>query len=760
MLKKVIGLKNVGRFRDSRSRVVPELLKYVFILGANGFGKTTLCAVLRSVQTGESKFVTGRHTLAARDLPEVDLLTDKRPVHFDGITWDSTIPEIAIFDSVFVAENVHSGDAVEVDHRRNLYRVIIGEAGVALAHEDRQLVADIRAKTSEISTIKNIIESNNPSDINLKAFLELVSDPDIDSKIMHQTQTVAAFRQAQEIRAHSLFGELKLPVLPDQLEALLASTIETIAEDATKRVAEHLAQHQMADETWVATGVEHIADSRCPFCGQTVDGLALVAAYRSLFSDSYRALQMELREVRATLTREFGDGAIGRLNTQQAENRADLEFWRRYETLNAGDLELSADLADAMVDLRETALVLLDHKIRAPLESVHPDVAFTQARDAFNRVCGEVAVVNTAIRQANSVITNRKDVTAGGEVKAAEADLNRLRAVQKRHEPAIAQMCADYKRLQDEKDELERRKQRIRTKLDEHTNNVIKPYELRINKLLANFNAGFTIAEMKHSYAGGVASSSYQLVINDVRVEVGDSKTDWHEASFKNTLSAGDRATLSLALFLVQIEQDPYLNDKIVVFDDPFSSQDAFRRQQTIHEILEVGKGCAQVIVLSHDACFLRRIWDKCPADQRMALQISDMRALGSKIGPCDIEEASKGRIQGELDDLHAFLDTGAGEPRDVARKLRIVLETHCRVNYPGFFGSSDTLGSIVGTIRTTGTQHPAYDLLGELDQINQYSREEHHGQDPTVAGSSQLDETELKGFVARTLKLVNAIQA
>jgi hypothetical protein len=45
------------------------------------------------------------------------------------------MPQVAIFDSTYIAENVFSGDAIDLDHKRNLYRVIIGKAGVTLAQK-------------------------------------------------------------------------------------------------------------------------------------------------------------------------------------------------------------------------------------------------------------------------------------------------------------------------------------------------------------------------------------------------------------------------------------------------------------------------------------------------------------------------------------------------------------------------------------------------------------------------------------------------
>jgi hypothetical protein len=82
------------------------------------------------------------------------LLLDTCLARFDGAAWTTTHP-VAVFDSVFVAENVHSGDAVEIDHKRNLYRVIIGDDGVQLAEEDARLAGESRAKTSEMSAAAN-----------------------------------------------------------------------------------------------------------------------------------------------------------------------------------------------------------------------------------------------------------------------------------------------------------------------------------------------------------------------------------------------------------------------------------------------------------------------------------------------------------------------------------------------------------------------------------------------------------------------------
>ena len=64
-------------------------------------------------------------------------MTSAGNVRFGAAGWSAVMPQILIFDSTFVAENVHAGDVVELEQKRNLYSVIIGQDGIGLAAEDR-----------------------------------------------------------------------------------------------------------------------------------------------------------------------------------------------------------------------------------------------------------------------------------------------------------------------------------------------------------------------------------------------------------------------------------------------------------------------------------------------------------------------------------------------------------------------------------------------------------------------------------------------
>lgn len=760
MLKKIIAIRNVGRFVSSALPGVPGLTKFTLIFGANGYGKTTLSTILRSLGTNDPGLVTGRARVGVKTPPQIELLLDSGTAKFDNGAWNVAAPDITVFDGAFIAENVHSGDAVDLEQRRNLYRVIVGKEGVALALEEERLAAESRAKTSDIRSAERAIQSHVPRDMKLDDFTKLRPDADIDAKIAAQAKTIEAVREADTLKVRAGLAEAALPSLPADFEAQLAKTLEGIAKEAQERIAEHISRHKMNEngEAWLARGTDHIANENCPYCGQSVAGLALVDSYRKVFGEAYRQLKAAIEAMRTSVERDFGDRAVGLLETLLETNRSSVEFWNRYCKLP--EIKSPAGVPDALRALKIAAISLLSQKAAAPQDAVVLDGGFAKALDQYRAARAATDATNAAIKAANAEIVAKKAAVASGDLKKEEGSLVLLNAQKKRHDPKVAALCSEYMNLVKDKDALDVQKGEVRAKLEEHANKVIRPYEARINELLDNFNAGFRIAQANSAYPGGVASSTYQLVINNTVIELGDGKTPSDRPSFKNTLSAGDRSTLALAFFLADLERQPDLANKIVIFDDPFTSQDSFRRRQTVHEIRKIGSASKQVIVLSHDATFLRQVRDKCPGPDCVALQLVDHRSGGIKVMPCDLDEACRGRAASDMDDLQTYITTGAGKDRDVVRKMRVVLETYCRATYPGAFAPDDRLGGMVEKIKKVGDQHPAWAAVEELEQINEYSRDHHHGEDPTDGSGDLIDPAELSGFVKRTLRLVNNLQA
>ena|ERR1700730_118299 len=131
---------------------------------------------------------------------------------------------------------------------------------------------------------------------------------------------------------------------------------------------------------------------------------------------------------------------------------------------------------------------------------------------------------------------------------------------------------------------------------------------------------------------------------------------------------------------------------------------------------------------------------------------------MTSEIVQLDLEDTRKERVAVDIIDLLDFYKMGVGRPRDIVTKMHFILETYCTLTYPDFFGSDDTLSSIIEKIRKSGEQHPACALLDELDDIHDYSWDYLCSDDLAGDGSKEFDVNQLTGFVRRTLKIVNAI--
>jgi wobble nucleotide-excising tRNase len=85
VLRKIILIKNVGRFVSYSATGDVELKRYNLVFAENGRGKTTLCAILRSLQSGDSAHILGRKTLGGTASPEIKLLLGNGGI----VTFDS-----------------------------------------------------------------------------------------------------------------------------------------------------------------------------------------------------------------------------------------------------------------------------------------------------------------------------------------------------------------------------------------------------------------------------------------------------------------------------------------------------------------------------------------------------------------------------------------------------------------------------------------------------------------------------------------------
>ncbi len=760
MLQRIISIRNVGRFLNSAATPNPTIARHSFIFGPNGFGKTTLCAILRSSERGEPNYILGRRSLGVGQAPAVSLLWAGAQRNFQADAWPSAEPKLSIFDGTFVAENVHSGEVVDVGNRRNFYRVVVGRNGVGLAREEARLAERSRALQTALAEAERRLEPMTGG-LTPSAFDRLPTDPDLDAKLGTARAALVAQQQAAEIQARPALTPLLLPDLPDDLGHILQRTLEG-ADPASERVlAAHLLTHRLGEdgERWLATGTRLAGeDDDCPFCARDdLQAQPVMRAYRTLFGEDYAALRDAIDRLRHAADRQFGAASFGELRATAIGNVAARDFWQQHCAFET-PLPSVAELRDRYASVLHKLEALIERKAGSPLDVVDRSSDLRDLAEEVSEVRAILAAYNAVVEQMNNLIEGVRERTAAADEATLRRVVGDLERLSRRHGTEGLAACAAWRTAYEAKRANNEAKTQVRAQLDEHCERVVRPYQDRINAFLQLFMAGFQITGVDHAYPGGQATCTYRLRINAVDVALGDGRTGEGEPSFKNTLSAGDRTTLALAFFLAELEREADIHERTVVFDDPFNSQDTYRRRNTIHEIVAVARRGAQIIVLSHDAAFLKSVWEKCPPDERSAAQLDYHPSTGTKLREFDLGNACQGRAQTELDDLLAFRANGAGVPRDIIKKLRVVLETRLRELYPASFAPADMLGGMIGKIRDGGADHPAAAWHDELDRINDYTRDYHHGEDPRGAPEPPLDPQELRGFVEQTLRIANAI--
>lgn len=762
MIEKFISIKNIGRFRDCSPRGDVTFRKLNLLFAENGRGKTTLCAILRSLQTGQHEFISERKTLGTADSASMQIRLGGNTITFKNDIWSATHPDLAIFDSMFVHDNVYAGDYVDHDHKKNLYRVIVGAQGVQLAKQIEELDDKIREANRKISSKKDAVSRTIPNGVTLEDYLAWQPVADIENKIQQKNTEITnrqrTLEKATEIQAKGLLSKIALPEFPSDFLTILAKQLADITADAEARVRKQIAAHNMGTqgETWLSQGLGFVANEKCPFCGQGLNANELIAAYRSHFNVAYKNLKQEVAQLTQRVINSIGEGSLNPVQQTLSSNLTLVEFWKQFTEVTLPSFA-SEDVRTKYATLLNLASALAQSKQQSPTEPVTPGDDFQSALNGVTALRESVEAYNAAVDSANMLINKQKTAAQqGAGINALKKELADLEAKKKCFEPEVVQACKEYQDALTAKNDLEQQKSAKRDQLDQYCRQIIQTYENAINTYLDQFNTGFRITNSRHQYTGGTPSSQYQIQINNCAVNLGDSRTQPGTPCFKTTLSSGDRSALALAFFLAAMKQDSGIANKIVVLDDPFTSQDRFRRtctQQLIRQLADVSK---QVIVLSHDPHFLRLVWETYPDAGIKCLQMC-RTGDNTFIGEWDIEAETQSTYLKNYAALLDFYRERKGTPLDVARAIRPFIEGMLRAHFPGHFQPNEWLGDFICKIQnardTDGLSHAKADLA-EIESINYYSKKYHHDQNPN-ADSETISEDELHGFVKRTLRLV-----
>jgi wobble nucleotide-excising tRNase len=453
MINRLHLFRNIGQFYSVNSASNIPLSRIVLIYAENGRGKTTLAAILRSLASGDPLPISERRRLASPHSPHVALECTGGPPDavFQNNVWNRLVPNIVVFDDIFIDENVYSGLAVDPEHRQHLHELILGAQGITLNRSLQQLIQQVEGHTRELRVKADVIPALERGTLSVDDFCALQERADIDAAIQATERNLAAAIEQDAIRNASLFDVLSLPEFDtDEIARLLERDLPSLDATALAQVHDHFASIGDGGEAWVSDGMGRISNPQqaggaqpCPFCAQDLRGSPVINHYRAYFSAAYADLKEAVSDALRSITRlHAGElpGAFERAVRVCGERR---QFWSRFAEVPDISLD-TAEIARGWRAAREAAGSALQAKQASPLERMSLSTEARAAITAFHNQRQEIVALNQRLQEANTALHIVKEQAAAGNRGALTSDLVRLRAVKARHTPDIAARCTDY----------------------------------------------------------------------------------------------------------------------------------------------------------------------------------------------------------------------------------------------------------------------------------------------------------------------------
>lgn len=773
MLRKIKFLQSICQFDEfdwDRAMPSTEFAKLTLIYAENGRGKTTLAAVLRSLTTGESLPIAERARLGATKQPKaiLECVDDATDTEFKAIYrdagWNQVLKGIKIFDDAFIDENVYSGLNVDSSHRQHLHDLILGEHGVNLARNLDEIGERINQHNKALHETSAVIQMHISKELDdalpLAEFCALHDDAEVDSKIEASERELRASRNLHSVVTASDFQELNLPDFDlDNISRILSADLPSLDEAAEGRVKEHIEQLGAGGEQWLSDGTKFeigINGKICPFCGQDVDGSLLLAHYRAYFSAGYENLKREItgqiteiEQAHATGTMAVFERAVHEIENQQ-------RFWSQYVQTALIDIDAKGIVRDWSA-AKEALINQLLRKQNSPLEPQELEEKTFDAIRIFRAHKDKIVDANAILTSTNEQIKIVKNQAQTSDADAVAEKINWLKAVKLRHSPIVADLCSDYVQEQKAKSNTESKRRLAQQKIHTYRSTAFPKLQENLNKYLrGRFNTGFRIDSITPTNPRGRTSCTYDIAIDGGTVPVSSENIPPGTPAFRNTLSAGDRTSLALGLFLSSLDQDSLLHDRILVIDDPISSLDEHRVGATIERIALLAKEARQVFVLSHDRHLLCEIWAKSDKSDTAAFEIIRSVNNSSVLRTWSLLEYTRNEHDKRHVAFRKYLYEGVGEQREMARDLRLHIEYYLRAACPGALQPGQPLGGefLAKCQNSLNTSEPILSSakLQELRGILNYAHKFHHDTNPGYM-SVDINDGELMSYIDRTLK-------
>ena len=756
MLERISEIQGIALLHQANGK--PFTCKSATLIYAdNGRGKSTLATVFRSVSTGDPLIINGCKTIDGTLPVKVNLqFGSGHPVTFQSGAWSEKRPELLVFDADFIGRNVHSGGAVNTEHRKNLLDFALGDPAVTARQAVDKATADAKDASEKVSKLTGEL-SGHHAGMSIDQFEKLPKVDDIDTKVAELQKRVVAAGSIAAIQARPVPGVVAEPAFDtDGLFEVLGTSLQDIHAEAEKTVKLHILKLGKAGaEGWLSQGRQYSDGVSCPFCNQDISNNDLVSAYQTHFNAAYANLKGRVAEYEQRLINGTADRIVTDFSKSLGVVVAQAKAWS--EQVPTQEIVFDAAAASAgLKAFRDFLMDLVNKKQAAPAEPRGNENDKATADGLRSQFLAPLQATNATVKNIALLINNYKTQLSGDSVAQLQQQIQILQATKRRYDPLVVTLFTNLAAARKDAKTADTAKKTAREALEALMVAILAKYQMTINALLKKFGASFSIKGMNANFRGNAPRTEYGLLLRgkDVVLEGGP-------PSFATSLSDGDKRTLAFAFFVASTLDDPKLAQRIVVIDDPMCSLDMTRRQHTRTVLKQIRAKAEQVVILAHDAYFIRDLRDAFLKEDKTS-PISMFQMVGvsngySDFAAIDIDKECESVYAQHHRLLNQYANGVSSDHKAVSKAIRPMLEGYLHRRFPGLLPKDLLFGQVVILIRDATGQSPlrhARNLVSELNEINDYAGQFHHDTNPD-ADSTVVTPSELKTYVERALDVV-----
>ncbi|NLT52286.1 MAG: AAA family ATPase [Ignavibacteria bacterium] len=628
MIIRITKIKGVGRFQDCPSLGGRHFSKNTIIFGQNAGGKSTLTDILWSYKTGNGSIIEGRKTFGYTNQPEIEFIDDKGSTFkYPSAEWLKGSDYIEIFDTQFINENIFEGHEITYGHQKNLHTIIIGPKGNKLSAEINSIQEQFSELTNKKSSKTNEFNRIFKKEITAEEFSKLPKIENPESKIKEKKDLIEVYNNQAKIKAAFSTVELQLEsVVQQATKSILSSTIKVNADKIIDHIQKTWKNPEYSKD-FLQLGVNLTKDQNkfCVFCGQELSEEAkkLLQEYEKFFSNEYRSLQVKVSDAITKFLKWNPQSFLESIQDKLASVKINLEL----DKAKISDLLLLKESVD-----REFELKMKDLGYELDFQNFDSIIEF------FRQIQKQIEEIKKGYVFEKSMNTD-----------AINKEIKNIEYSKMRHSPEWEDFFKEYEEIEKVQDGLKSKREKLRSELNTYSDQLFKIHFDTINRILQELGADFILCDFQPmKKLVGQSERIFALkFFKSHRVLIDEKSVN--KPNFKNTLSESDKRVLAFSFFYSLMIHDPKLNEKIIVFDDPFSSFDSDRRTKTTellanpHLIDENGeiieKEINQLIILTHESEFFKWVFRRL--DTPKALRIvsnGDYNGVSkSTIIDCDV---------------------------------------------------------------------------------------------------------------------------